>query len=370
MAKASVDRLFEEAAAATPPVVLWAEDDDVAGVIGRTLLWADRYLVPDSLADALLESRMRPADIEKGVRRLLDMRPLIELGVVVPVPSDLATTLSADATYEATEADLQRQDLMSWVDQQLLVEGPTAREALIIGARDDIALGGDYFFLHSHIDPDSVDAAKRIFRTRWLGEYRPGFDYDPWIAQSRGQVAAGLIQEINRSVSIAETFGGHTVTRAPFRARLLQRKNVQPDPSSALVWADVPWLPDASPDLLAKIASEDDAVEALRARMRRTFDRARDGDLSAAAANLAGELDDAARELEQEIRRTRSWELLRPAPFLAVSVILGATTGPVGAAGALAAAAGSVLPAVGRLRHQHRHPAYALVMAKRAHEGS
>jgi hypothetical protein len=53
---------------------------------------------------------------------------------VVPVPSDHALTLTADATPEAASADLRRRDLVSWVDEQLLVEGPTNREALIIDA--------------------------------------------------------------------------------------------------------------------------------------------------------------------------------------------------------------------------------------------
>jgi SEC-C motif len=365
LAKASVDRLLEQAAGRTAPVVLWAEHDTPTEVIGRTLLWADHFLVPDILADALLRSHVRPGDIEQGLRELLALRPLVELGVVVPVPEDLATVLSAPTTQRATEADLRRPDLVSWVDKQLLVEGPTAREALIIGARDDVNPAGDIIYFHAHVDPDSLDDETRTFRTRLLTPYRSDFNYGPWVAQSRRQAVAQLIQEVNRSVSVAETFGGHAITRAPFRARLLRRKDVQLDRASALVWADVPWLPDASPRDLAAVASEDAAVEALRAHTRRALDRARGGDLAVAAEDVAGELDNAARELEHEIRTTRSWALMRPAPFLAVTVGLGATTGPVGAIGALAGAVGSVLPAIGQLREQRRRPAYALVMAKR-----
>jgi len=365
LAKASVDRLLEQAAAPSAPVVLWAEHDAATEVIGRTLLWADHYLVPDTLADALLRSGVHPADIERGLQDLLALRPLIELGVVVPVPDDLATVLSAEATREATEADLRRQDLVSWVDEQLLVEGPTAREALLLAARDDVNPGGDIFYLHAHIDPDSLDDETGRFETTLLTPYRPDYDYGPWVAQSRRQAVAALVQAVNRSVAVAETFGGHAVTRAPFRARLLRLKDMEPDPASALVWAEVPWLPSASADDLAQVASEDDGVEALRARTRRTFDRARYGDLSAAAGDLVGELDEAARELEHDIRTARHWSLLRPAPFLALSVGLGATTGPIGAIGALAGAVGSVIPAIGQLREQRRRPAYALVMAKR-----
>jgi hypothetical protein len=370
LAKASVDRLLEDSSSATPSVVLWAEHDAVAEVLGRTLLWADHYLVRDPLADALLTSRLRSHDIEQGIRKLLDVRSLTELGVVVPVPSDLATTVSATPTHDATEADLRHVDLVSWVDQQLMVEGPTAREALIISARDDLPLGGDRLYFHAHIGPESLDEESHTLHTRLLGDYRPGFDYGPWIAQSRQQVVADLIQATNRSISVAETFGGHAVTRAPFRARLLQQKNVEQDPTSALVWAEVPWLPEASPHQLAQIAAEDDAVEALRARARRAFGRAGGGDLATVAESLAGELEEAARQLEGEMRNTRSWALLRPAPLLALSVGLGVTIGPVGAISALAGAVAATLPAVGGIRQQRKHPAYALVMAKRGNESA
>jgi hypothetical protein len=221
-------------------------------------------------------------------------------------------------------------------------------------------------YFHSHIDPGALDESRRLVHTQFLGDYRPDFDYGPWIAQTRRQVVAGLVQECNRSIAVAQTFGGHAVTRAPFRARLLHRKSAAPaDPASALLWADVPWLPHTPPRRLAEIASQDDAVEALRARTRRAFDRVRGDQFASAAESLAGELDEAARELEHEIRTTRSWALVRPTPFLALSVALGATTGPVGALSALAGVVGSTLPVAGQLRAQRRHPAFALVMAKR-----
>lgn len=366
LAKASIDRLREEADGSAPPVSLWAEHDDVAQVIGRTLLWADRYLVPDPLADTLLAGRIRPADIADGVGKLLAIRPLVELGVVAPVPSDFATVLSAPAAAQATAADLSRPDLVQWVDEQLLIEGPTAREALIVGARDDVDLGGNHLYFHSHIDPGGFDETTGIVHTQLLSDYRPDFDYEPWVAQTRRQVVASLVQETNRSIAVAETFGGHAVTHAPFRARLLHRKSAAfANPASALLWADVPWLPNTSPRQLAEIASQDHAVEELRARARRAFERARGDDLARTAESLAGELDEAARELEHEIRTTRSWALVRPAPFVALSVVLGATAGPVGALSALAGAVGSTLPTAGQVRAQRRHSAFALVMAKR-----
>jgi hypothetical protein len=370
LAKASVDRLLEESSSATPPVVLWADGDSVPEVVGRTLLWADRYLVPDSLADALMGPTLRPTDLERGLIRLLEIRPLIELGVVVPVLSDLAIVLSAEAAHEATNSDLGQPELVNWVDQQLLVEGPTQREVLIIGARDDVALGGDHLELFSHIDPAGLDEENHITRGRLLGPYRPDFDYAPWISQTRRKVIAQLVRDANQAVAVAQTFGGHAVTRAPFRARLLHRKSVPLDAASALVWADVPWLPTTPANRLAEIAAQDAAVEALRAHSRRAFDRAGRGELATVAVDLAGELEEAAHELEDDIRTNRSWGLIRPAPLLTASVVLGATTGPVGAGAALLGAVGGVVPTIGQARRFRRHPAYALVMAKRGHEGS
>jgi hypothetical protein len=145
LAKTTVDRLLVQAESEAPLSILWADDDDVATVIGRTLLWGDHYLIPDPLADALLQRPpVRSRNVEAAVRKMLELRALIELGVVVPVPNDVATILSARGAWEATESDPQRDELVSWVEAQLQVEGPTAREALIIGARDDLMLGGDH----------------------------------------------------------------------------------------------------------------------------------------------------------------------------------------------------------------------------------
>jgi hypothetical protein len=53
LAKTTVDRLLEQAQSEAAPSVLWADDDDVATVIGRTLFWGDHYVIPDPLGDAL-----------------------------------------------------------------------------------------------------------------------------------------------------------------------------------------------------------------------------------------------------------------------------------------------------------------------------
>lgn len=365
LAKASLSRLLDLAASPEAPVVLWADHEPIAELLGRTLFWADHYLVSDPLADAMLSPPVEARKLLEGVEKLLALRPLIELGVVVPIPSDFATALTASDTHAATEQDLDRPALVSWLDEQLIVEGPTAREALLIKVRDDLSIGGDRFFLHGHVLPGSVQDEARTFTTAFLTAYQSDFDYQPWIAQSRGKVVADLLQDTNRSIAVATTFGGVPLTRVPFRARLLRQKEQAAHPTAALAWADVPWLPLASPQRLAEISQQDEAVEALRARSRRAFAHARSDDFDRVAAELADELAEAAHELDAEIRTARRWALAGPGAFSALSLGLGATTGVVGGLLAVAGAVGTSLPVIGQLRQQRRRPGYAFVMAKR-----
>jgi hypothetical protein len=371
LAKATVSRLLEQTAALDPPVVLWAGDEPVGTFLGRTLFWADHYLVQDPLADAMLSDSVSTDSLLDGLEKLISLRSLIELGVVVPIPCDLATALTADSTRTATDDDLADSKLVAWVDQQLRVEGPTAREALIVAAKDEPTMGGIRFFLHGHIDRDSLDPKTRSFEISYLSPYRPGFDYGPWVAQSRGKVVADLLQETNRAIAVSGTFGGAPVTRVPFRARLLRQKGVAINASSSLVWADVPWLPGASPDVLAAVSQETEAVEALRARSRRAFAQAnRSGDFDRVASTLADELGEAARQLNSDIRTTTLWGSAGATGSGLLSLGVGATTGVVGGLLSMGIAAASSLPVIGQLRQQRRQPAYALVMAKRDAEQS
>jgi len=366
LAKATLGSLVGQTATPDPPVVLWAGDEPVSRFLGRTLFWADQYLVEDPLADAMLSRSVGTQSLFEGLEKLIALRSLIELGLVVPIPSDLATAITADSTRAATEDDLTHDELVAWVDQQVHVEGPTAREALIVAVKDELTMGGIRFFLHGHIDRDSLDPNTHAFEISYLSPYRPGFDYAPWIAQSRGKVVADLLQETNRAIAVSGTFGGAPVTRVPFRARLLRHKGAAVNASSALVWADVPWLPDASPDLLAAISQEAEAVEALRARSRRAFAHANQSqDFDRVASALADELGEAARQLGSDIRTTKLWGSAGATASSLLSVGVGVTTGVVGGLLSAGIAAASSLPVIGQLREQHRRPAYALVMAKR-----
>lgn len=116
--------------------VLWNDDIDAARLLGQTLLWADHVCVPDRVFDAVVNDRADET-LQKALAQQERLRPLIEAGVVVPVPQELGVATRAAATEQMTIRDLRRDELVAWVRQQLLVEGPTAREAIFVTALDD-----------------------------------------------------------------------------------------------------------------------------------------------------------------------------------------------------------------------------------------
>ena len=369
LAKATTDRLLEQAKEELRPTVVWSERDEIEAVVGRTLLWADHYLVPDPLFDALVRRRLRREDLTDPLRELVRLRPLIEAGVVVPVPVDLAVAITNSSVVTATDADLGRRDLVRWIDQQLVVEGPTAREALFLNARDDIEEELGFFFLHAHILPDTVDDETRTFMSRLLAPYDPDYDYAPWVAQSRRQTVAAIIQRANRDIAIAESFGGRYLTRSPFRARLQHRRGDTAEPSTATLWVDVPYLPDSDARGLARVLRDEAAVEALRHEVRRAF-RTVTGDDPAeareAAQGLVEDLARAAERLEAQMRTERAWGLAAPAAGGAISIAIGATTGPIGALAALAAAGLGLGPYAATRTSRKQNAAYVFLLAKQA----
>jgi len=369
LARATLNRLLEQGRRDERPTTLWSERADGGSLVGRTLLWADHYLVPDGVAEALLDSpgSSDAPKLEHALSHLLALRSLVELGVVVPVPDEVLTLLTADDSYEATEKDLNG-PLAGWVIGELEIEGPTAREVLFVNARDDLRHDAMYFY--GRIDSQPKPGT---FTSTSLGEYDPEHDYSPWITHTRRQTAAKLIQEVNRNLAFAQALGAQFVTHSVFEGRLLQRKGRPAAAPAPLLHAEVPVLPEASPDVLARLAEEDEAVAALRSVVRRSFREVRPNDESAsstAAERLVEELADAARRLEERIRHDRRWRIGGPAILGAGAIALGAATGgPLGAAagvlGTLAGLSGSVAD-----RAAYRQdPGFALVLARRAGRG-
>lgn len=108
LARATLDRLRDQASLEERPTALWSEERDSARLVGQTLLWADHYLVPDGMAEELLDSpgRAEAPRLERALRDLLAVRSLVELGVVVPVPDEVLTVVTAKASSEAAERDI------------------------------------------------------------------------------------------------------------------------------------------------------------------------------------------------------------------------------------------------------------------------
>jgi hypothetical protein len=364
-ARAFVDRLIEQAGWSEPPTALWAETQEVPRLVGRTLLWADQYLAPDTLAEALLRNpELREAPrLEGALRDAIALRPLVEAGVVVPVPLEVATVLTGEAASEATEGDLADPKLVEWVLSQLEVEGPTDREVALVRARDH--LGPEGIFFYGHINSASTEEG--LFISTYLGEYKPDYDYDPWLGEVRKQTAGSLVQDVNRNLALAEAFGAQFLSQSLFEGRLMQRKGRPAPTAASLLAVDVPVLPDAAPATLARLAGSDEAVEGLRSAVRRSFQRvkAEGGDARPAASALVEELEEASYKLEDRIRRERTWKVVIPGVLGVGGVVVGGVAGgPLGAAaGALSALAGAA-PHIADRANYREDPGYALLLAR------
>ena len=363
LAKATLDRLLEEAASTEGRVTLWAEPHDLQRLVGQTLLFADRYLAPDPLLSALARGN-RGSKLVAPIRAMLALRPLVEAGLVVPVADEIATVMTNDAVVAATQADLRRPGLARWVMQQLIIDGPTARSVAFVSARDDLDRGPGAFYLHAKIDGSSIKETGE-FGFEALHGYDETFDYQPWLDQCRRQTAAALIQQINKELGIAELFGASFVTRAPFRARLLHRRGNKIEPASALVWTDVPLLPKLRAADLVAISRTDETVEALRSEVRRAF-RCVESELShEAAVGLVEDLARATAQLERRISTERAWGLVLPTGAVIGSAAIAASAGVDALAGAAVGGIGGVAPYVSAIKARRSSPAFAFILARR-----
>ncbi|BCB88889.1 hypothetical protein Psuf_062020 [Phytohabitans suffuscus] len=107
----------------------------------------------------------------------------------MPVPVQLGVAAGARAVEAVTRRDLARDDLVSWVRSQLIVEGPTAREAMLVTAQDDLARWPN-FWLYSR--RSKADPIERTYRSELPGTYDPTHDYGPWRELEVGIVTAVL----------------------------------------------------------------------------------------------------------------------------------------------------------------------------------
>lgn len=349
--------------------MLWNAELDIAPFMGRTLLLADHVLFPDTVFGAVLRGA-RSADVRKAASAQLQHAALVAAGVAVPVPEGVAMAARGQEVLQLTDRDLARPALVPWVREQLIIEGPTAREVLFFRAKDDYAKEPDGFVLHGRIDNASLDDTGG-FRTRMLHPYEPDYDYQPWIRQEIDKYISKLVQRTNERVVTADVFGCEFVSASLFEARMLRRRHPQDTrhPSQAAMWANIPLLPSLSGPDLAKVLRHEGAVEDLRRQVRASLVTARSDTQSVdAITDLAHELEAASHRLAATAVRDRAWQGAVPAGLGGASLLVGAFTGglPALTAGALGVLSG-LAPYLGARLAAHRDAAYLFVAARRAH---
>jgi hypothetical protein len=313
--------------------VIWAGDADPAPMVGATLLWAHHYLVTDRLAELMISGPRRDSALAGELRGLLALRPLIETGMVVPVLEDAAALAAADVVRARTEVDLGVNSLVEWVEAQVVMEGPTARECILFSMIDDDQ-PNVYFRAYGRII--AADESTRRTLQRMLSPYDPAFDYGPWIAQSRREYIESVMFDVNKQLAIANAYGANWVTTSPFKQRLVMHRGGKPADAQALIQANVPQLSGASARALARVAAEDEAVEALRETARESLHAVRSlppADQREAAAELGRKLQWRADVLAKEIARARRWKLVASTVAGAAGAIVSTTAVAIGATG-------------------------------------
>lgn len=286
-----------------PPAVAYSSLTEVENTVLHCAFWATHIAVPDPLFSAMVEERGL-SSVGDALRSLYELRPLIECGLVVPVPSEFVGALSTDSALRATKKDLEVAELRTWVDDQLILEGPTAREVLFMTAQDDL----EEWPITRTLGTPAKFNDDGTFISRMLQPYRPDFDYSTWIAQERVNSVRHFVQEVNESVAHADFFGASYVTRSLFRANLLNRRSRSYSSEQALMWTNSPIASDIDLKTFAKAANEDDAVADYRIRMGRAIQRASTLDEAVLSAqDLQEELAAESAKLQHRLNNSRLW---------------------------------------------------------------
>lgn len=349
--------------------ILWNQELDLAKFLGRTVLLADHVLFPDRVFDTIVRNPTC-RDLREAARRQLKNKELLKAGIALPVPPGVAMAAHGKVALDLTADDLKRAALVSWVRSQLIVEGPTAREALFVTAADELSSEIANFWLYGRILPESLDDESRTFTTAMLQPYDPTYDYEPWINQVKDSAVGALVQRTNERVVTADLYGSEYVSASLFEARLLRTRelDVRIGPAQAALWADIPELPDLiSPDL-AKLLRNENAVEDLRAQVRASLATARtDIENIDAITDLSSQLNAASKKLDRTAGNDLVWQAVIPGGLSGASMVIGGITGGLvglsaGAIGGLA----TLAPYLGNRLNKKRDAAYLFVAARRS----
>ncbi|QOR71358.1 SEC-C domain-containing protein [Ruania alkalisoli] len=349
--------------------MLWNQELDVAQFLGRTLLLADHVLYPDHVFRTVRSNPTMRRLKEVAASELMNAE-LLASGIAIPVPPGVAMAARGPTVQELTARDLKVTALTDWVRRQLILEGPTAREALLVRAADDLAREEARFWLHARTDPDSVDRQTRHFTMTMLQPYDPEFNYEPWINQVKDSAVGAFVQRTHERVVAADVFGSEYVSASLFEARLLRRRerDVRIAEAQAALWADIPELTSLSSPDLAKLLKNEHAVDDLRRQVRASLKTARsDGDSVDAITELANQLEAASHKLQKTAMTDRGWQAVIPGGVAVATMVVGGITGGLAGAGVAAPAALTALsPYLGARLNMRREAAYLFVAARRA----
>lgn len=362
IARAGMQLLHARTSEPNPASAIYAPEPQVERLVGRSLLWADHYLIDDPLAGAALDGRVTADHIVAAIKTLLPLRPLIEAGLVVPIPASVARVATQNAVEDQLTIDLRNRRLMDWVASELVVEGPTFREVLFLAARDDIE---DHARMYMYARVQATDPNSGQFTSKMLGIYEREHDYAPWIEQTKRQVAAQFIRELNERLAVADAFGGHLMTAAPFRGRLIREKQrLTANVPNTTAYIRVPHLEHADATTLARIASNEESVESMRIAMRRALRGVENDDFVGGARVMQHLVDDmvedAQRDVARAIRRNRVWSALVPGGLSAAMLL-----GHAPAVATALSTAATLAPFIGSRAELRARPAWMFWQAER-----
>lgn len=373
LGRATIDRLTADQALAEPPVILHSDVLDTRRLVGQTLFWADHYVTPDRLASAAAEGRAELMNYREPVAALLELRPLVEAGIVVPAFVDLALAVIGPDVDQMVAVDLADTEYVAWAEGQVVIEGPTAREAAFVHVVDHYQTDA-WFYLLNRVVPGTAhqpNAEAVRLRGRMPNTYDPGHDYGPWLSTVKRQVIAQLTKQLDVDLAVAAAFGADLITGCPFRARALRRRSALPRTAdhdvTGAVWAEVPWLPDAPAELLVKIASNEPRVDELRRATATALRTVEHGDVvgnAQAIADVAGDLSASAMRLGRDLRGQAALNLGASSGLATGSVLVAGTLAPPLALSGVLAGAAAAIPAARALLTSRRSAAYAFWMAR------